>query len=469
MKIGNVVEKHFIDSFNIDTNRDYEVHYEKGKNLITPYRMDIVPKICYLESIINNTNASFFEDFYKASIEVLSHGKYKEPGKPEKNTFEKYKEVFVELNNNIVKNGFDMNKSVFIKGNNNAILDGGHRAAIAYLNDLEIPYVNIDTTKENDACYNMAYFKKGCLNSDYLDYMCLDYVKRSDNIFVICLWGTLDKKQKEEAKNKIEKELNIIYQKDVNFNYNGLKNFMIEIYGQQEWAGDIHNKFQGIYKKVDYCYKNNRPMTFVVVQADNVNKIIDLKLRIRKEFNIGNHSVHSTDNKEETLNMLSILLNNNSINFLNNAKIEKYIDFYSTLTEMKNNSNEDPGNYIIYGDFELKMCGLKNNDNYIIANRNSDNNAINNYNINDLIYNPLNYFYYHGLKFLNFNVLAQLYDKGCHELKSIKKFEKNKKASVSKNILKIKKTCRKAKWVSVDITKKIGIYGYLKKMQERKI
>lgn len=200
MKIKGLIDPIFIKDLNINENKDYEKKYLNWNELICIDRIDVIAKILYLKSIIYNYHTLFFEEMYKDTIEVFSNGSYREPGNKEKTTFKKYKEIFIKLYEDITKNGFDEKKSIMILGKNNVPLDGGHRLAIAYYNKINVPYIKI-----NDASvsYDLNYFKNNGLKSNYLDYLCLNYSKLKDNIYVMCLWQTLDSNQKKNAINEI--------------------------------------------------------------------------------------------------------------------------------------------------------------------------------------------------------------------------------------------------------------------------
>ena len=455
MKINSVIEKQFIENLNIDTTKDYKVFYESGKNLLVSSRIDIIPKLCYLESKINDYKTDFFEKLYKASIETFSSGNFKEPGNKNKNSFEKYKEVFMRLSKDIKNNGFDEKKSIFIKGTNNAVLDGGHRAAIAYYYDIKIPYVFIDNTCVD---YNLKYFEERYMDRKYLDYICLDYVKRKDNLFVICLWQTLDNSQKNEAIKYISEKLNIVYKKNIKFNYNGLKNFMVEIYGHQNWLGNYKNHFQGVYKKVDNCFKRGNEMTCLVVEAESSDEVLTIKKELREKFKLGNHSIHSTDNKTETIDMLSLLLNNNSINILNKFNFDRYISFFEDLNKIKKEEKNNFDNKVLYGDILLKMAGVKDSNKYIVYEHTKENTK------DELLYNPEKYFYFHGLKFLTINEYKKINDFDKNDLKLINSLIKDKRVDFSEYNLKIKRYGRKVRGIIISVLHKCKLDGIVKKV-----
>ena len=53
-----------------------------------------------------------------------------------------------------------------------------------------------------------------------------------------------------------------------------------------------------------------------------------IKDKIREVFNVGKHSVHITDTKEEAIRTARVVFNDNSIHFLNYAKPNKYISIH---------------------------------------------------------------------------------------------------------------------------------------------
>ena len=320
MILNNKIDKYIIKNYNIDEKKDYELTYINGNKLIVYNRIDLIAKLQYLSAELNGIDTNYFETLYKKTIEAFSSGEYKEPGNNEKNSFERYKVDFIELYHKITKNGFDINSSILPIDYNGTIIDGGHRATIAAYNNIDVPCVKIENANIK---YSLEYFKNRLLDSSSLDYLCFEYIRKVKKGYIICLWPILNADIRNKCLKIIHNRLNVIYEKNIKLNFDGMRNFMIEIYGNQPWVGNPENRFSGVDVKVNNCYKDNNPLTCVLVE-DDIEKVLLIKKEIRNMVGIGNHSIHSTDNFNETMDMASLILNDNSIFFLNNGNPSKY-------------------------------------------------------------------------------------------------------------------------------------------------
>ena len=68
--------------------------------------------------------------------------------------------------------------------------------------------------------------------------------------------------------------------------------------------------------KARWCYKPHNSLRFLIESSED---LVILKNEIRKIFNIGKHSVHINDEKYETILSSKLLLNQNSVHWLNNC------------------------------------------------------------------------------------------------------------------------------------------------------
>ena len=61
------------------------------------------------------------------------------------------------------------------------------------------------------------------------------------------------------------------------------------------WADE-----EGIRRKGNQCFRGHTDVTFVLVDAKNLETVKEMKNKVRALFNVGNHSVHINDTHEET-------------------------------------------------------------------------------------------------------------------------------------------------------------------------
>lgn len=299
-------------------------------------------------------------------------------------------------------------------------MDGAHRTAIASYFNLDVPIIRFDNLEANNGT---EFFRDRLLEEKYLDYLVTEYCKLKENVFVACVWPKAKGiENKRHMKELISKSTKIIYEKQISLSYNGLRNLMIQIYCSQNWSGSIENNFEGVMQKVDACYDKNETIDLYVMEGKDLDSILDMKEEIRDIFKIETHSIHITDNSTESVQVCNLLLNDNSLDLINNAKPDTYIDFNKKIINFRTEiiKNKLPlDNFIIESGSVMALYGLRDSgdidfltvekkyeclENEIIENHNH---AIDLYNskIEDILFNPENFLVYNDMKFVTLKLL----------------------------------------------------------------
>lgn len=356
MEIKSKIGEYFYGTMKLDDKSEYSILQVPAKNLFCSERLDLIVKYLFLDSLKSNgrNNKSFEYNLYNEHLKKLNDGVVSEPGNDNKNSIEDYVTVFDRLYDDIKAHGFDENQSIIPCGNNNVIIDGGHRVTTAaYLGQ------NVTIAKFKDAeepNYNADYFLERGMKLDDVDcmvYNYANYIKREDT-FVCCVWPIAGKLHKD---NKIESLIKqygkIVYKKKCKLNYNGLKNMQILAYSHQDWVGTPNDGYEGVGSKTNMCFAN-ADTTFYVIEGGCTRDMVELKDKIRDVFNIGKHSVHITDNYQESLTMLRVVLNKNSLWIMNNCKL--YSD--AVLMDRIKNETKD-GDYFLNPECTLALFGKK--------------------------------------------------------------------------------------------------------------
>lgn len=411
---------YFCQQNNIDHNAIYEMEKIDANQLITKDRIDLVAKLKYIEYREKGYDLTFIKELYTAHIEAFSHGTFIEPGNDDKNSIDKYFETFDSLIDDIKNRGFDETISVIPVGSNNAIMDGAHRVAIAAYFNLKVPIIyfnNISVT------YDTKFFQDRLLDKKYIDYLVTEYCKMKKNVYFVCVWpkakGQL---QREKMNFLINESCEIIYKKNIKLNYDGLKSLIIQIYSGQDWIGCIQNDFSGARNKVNACYDNSEIITVYVLECESFDKVLKLKRNIGDVFNTGNDSIHIADTQFDTIRIANLLLNQNSVNFLNAGKPNYYTQFNRKINKFKASlikHHFSLDEFIIDSSSTLGLYGLRNvedidfvtvSNGYEILEEDHIKNhhdCIQYYKTtaDNLVLNPNNYFVYNDLKFITLDVL----------------------------------------------------------------
>ncbi|HCK0044366.1 TPA: hypothetical protein NW722_003875, partial [Vibrio cholerae] len=132
-----------------------------------------------------------------------------------------------------------------------------------------------------------------------LDIAATKFVEYADNVYIAFVWPTAQGFDEE-----IERIIpNIIYRKNIKMTPNGAHNLLSQIYFGEPWLGTVENNFRGSKNKVTECFKTFDFMRVIAFQADSLDSVLQIKENIRQIFNVGKHSIHITDTKDEAIRM----------------------------------------------------------------------------------------------------------------------------------------------------------------------
>lgn len=405
----------FCKNHNIDPNRMFEVEYVDPNIFLTSERLDLVPKILWIKSKENGLETDFYNELYREHIKAITGRTGKESGQEDiKNSISSFEKVFESIRS--VKNEeLDYTISAIPVSKNYIIMDGAHRTASSIAYNRAVPIIRID---EDYPDTGASFFNDNLLDTKYLEYMVSEYCKMtSKNVYSICLWPkSNDKLLRQKADALIKDTTKIIYKKEINLNYNGLRNFIVQIYCNYDWLGGIKDNFSGADSKAKNCWDERGSAVFYFVEGPELSIITDLKSRIRDLYKIGNDSIHITDNNIETSQIADIILNENSLDMLRRGTPTKFKKINILIDNFKKaviSNEKELYDYIIDSSGVLALYGLRdaNDLDYLghealpVKNEEIDihNDCLifHSKTLDDLLYNPKNYLFYNGVKFIN--------------------------------------------------------------------
>lgn len=400
-----------------DLKQDYyDVKTIKANKLLTHTRFDLAFKLLYLE--MKNKDVKFAKEMYKEHIRAFSLGKFSEPGSEDKNSIDKFIEEFHKTFEDIKTNGFDSSKTLIPLSKNGSIANGAHRVGSAIFLDEAIDCVNIDTY---DHIYDYDFFYKRNISRDILDTVVTKFVEYASNVHIAFLWPIAvgnDEKIEEIVPR-------IIYRKEIKLNPNGAHNLLSQIYYGEDWLGSVKDNFRGSQDKLIECFRSFDPIRVIAFQADSLDEVLKIKDNIRDIFNVGKHSIHITDTKEEATRTARIVFNDNSIHFLNYAKPNKYISTHrkiDTFKEFIKENDLNSNDFLLDASIVLSAYGLREakDTDYFCSDNNKIKVEFDDINIhdeelkyydenkNEMIYNQKFYFYFNDIKFISFTQLYKM-------------------------------------------------------------
>ena len=400
-------------------------------SLLTAYRFDIPAKYIYAKYREKKIDSNWHADLYKEHLAVWNN--FIENGcftGQSKRSFSSFINDFNQIIDSIRDKGFDRTLSRLWVDSQKYLLNGGHRLAAAILFNKKV-YCELQQREKGQYYCTWDYFRNKTefvptgLSIASCDAIALQYVRLKKTTFVISVFPRA-RGHDTEIRSIIANSCHIVYEKRIRFGKNGLFNFIKILYQDEQWIGNYSNGFVGIQEKTRLCSSSASNMLRIfLVECNNVNVLRETKKLLRKIFNVDNHSVHINDTHVETVRAAEALFNSNSVHFLEHAtndyleKFDSLFTYYRKHLQIEN--SEDfciTGKSVIaaYGITDVqKIEYLHHGDTNNIGHPDiiCDNESSRDYSvsIDDIIYNPLNHFYYSGCKFLSYNIVIEMMKK----------------------------------------------------------
>ena len=360
-------------------------------DLLTHKRFDVVIKYLYA----SNLSSGFFKNAYKEHLGVWNG--FTED-KRKKSTFEDFDNSFISMIHNKVDEPVPVNPE-------GHLANGAHRLAAALYRQRPIN-IRSTTAKENypiEADYKV-FLRKG-LHRHIMKRTALEYAKLKSNTYIVSLFPIAHTRM-DEVMDIIEKHSNIFYTSSEGFNDKGQLGLIKEIYLSEGWASE-----KGIMKKCKQCFRGMGDVTFVLIDAKNLETVKEMKKELRALFKVGNHSVHINDYHEDTIRIAKTVFNRNSINFLNNRKSVSFPNYKKLMANMKPDDNT-----IITGSTVLSLYGLRDcKDIDLIYFNNPPIDSHNQYlgnlyklTLDAIFNNPLYHLYHNGFKYVSLDVIKNM-------------------------------------------------------------
>ena len=239
------------------------------------------------------------------------------------------------------------------------LMNGAHRTALAVVENVRVSCVRLVGHVGQSLNYN--WFLKRGLSKIVLEKMVDTIVEHKSNLRCAVLWP---KFFKEEDIKEFSNQYSILYHKASYLNEVGLAKLMPVLYPDEPWVGNFENSFIGAYGKVGPCFLKNQPCVFIIFEADNSSAIECFKDNWRKHKESGKHSIHISNNIQETRMISKHILNpqfeeyyNVDISRKSLLKISEIINLYGDKNIVDNFNLSD--SFIIDGTIIMEILGIR--------------------------------------------------------------------------------------------------------------
>lgn len=266
--------------------------------LLHPTRFDLFAKLYYVRNRMDNKAEAV--RVYKEHIKAFNPD-LKEPGREDKSGYDDFLSSFDALIENFREKDFDASLSLVPVTDEYVILDGAHRVAALAYHGKKVGVACCQGVHPK-AMFNYRYFRDRGLSWGTMDLIANEMTRWVPNMYVACLWPKMVKKDKAIA--MIEEKFGIVYEKSLRVNLASFKSLIKRVYDSQPWV----NAPESVNHKSLQCYDFKGQITFLFFAANSIEDVLAVKDSIRGIYGSGKHSLHITDNAEETRAIANMVL-----------------------------------------------------------------------------------------------------------------------------------------------------------------
>jgi putative methyltransferase (TIGR04325 family) len=443
-KCGDKYPFNRVDMTHIDLSKsqNYEIFQIEARKLLCLERFDIFAFLIYISHREKKMDMTTAILIYKNIIAAESYGTFVETGKEnKKNTFTDYIQSFESLIDSIREGGVNSDLTLIPIDKDNIIIDGLHRLSIAAYYNQVVTVIKFNDIVMTHITPEYLITKQVDINT--IELMLLEYITWNTDLYMYIFWPKffpLDIIKQSSSYNILSNNVKIIYKKKVKLSYHALRNLMLQLYMHMDWVGTIENHFASTYIKADEAWEKNGNVEFILVSSDSFDKTVRLKESIRDVCGIKLASVHSTDTYSEIYLVANLIYNTNSFHHIYYSFPDKFQDSFKLISSYKSllaKNNISPEDYVIDSGMVLAIYGIRAADDLDYLTNSDSGDIINTKNIeshnayikyhnttiNNLLYNPNNYFIFGELKFLNLDRLYIFKQNRYRELKEKKDYQ----------------------------------------------
>lgn len=378
------------------------------KALINAWRFDGMAKYLYAKYREFGIESDWALRLYCDNVRALNG--YQEPDGSGKEGKAAFVEAFNRVLDSIKESGFDT-INFLVPMVNDFLVDGGHRTVACILYDCDIAALLTTEIDNNNPPLpaDYRYFEERAFNRRFSDAMTLEYCRlKPITCLIIIEPSSLGKSQ--EVEEILNTQGRIYYEKDVFLWKSGMAHLnphLALINGTQEKQPPP----SGITR-------------VYVFESETLEEAIAAKEKLNALWGDKTESVYLTQTHNQTLELAELLLNENSIRFLNTTQLNLSSRFHEQLSQYRQGleENQIDSEWVCLSDravlaaYGIRDCdrldvlhkGFDQITQLTIASSHNSQLPANGLQKDDIIFNPEHYFYYAGLKFASLDTVIAL-------------------------------------------------------------
>ena len=387
--------------------------FDSPIDLLVPERLDVAAKHVYARYHAEKRKSNWGKVVYINHILTINGG-------IERGEIERFSKIGMDdfINSyqgvlaSIKSRGFDATETTLPVSNNGVLMNGAHRlAACIYYKKP----VTAEICEAHEALnYNYNYFYQRGINQDVLDFTVLEYALLRSDCYVLLVWPVAEKHM-PKVRQLVAQSAKLVCEKKIEITRKQMAlNIVNQVYMDEPWINKGHRSGES---KANYCFQSGNAAYIMCVQSNAA--ITELKDQVRISAGIGNHSAYSTDNKKETIRLLQLFFNRNSLHHLTYSQPFRSPGFYEKLAAYKQ-ALPNVDDFCVHGSAVMEAYGIRwaNDLDYINSagikldspgsSLSNEKPALSGLSIDQALEDPRHYFYYRGVKFSSLQAVMKM-------------------------------------------------------------
>ena len=342
-------------------------------------RFDIMVKTVYAIFLRRGKVPIFVKNMYNRHLEVWNQ--FREPctfagGKDwfdstspcvKKSTAEDFQRSFSKTLDSIANDGFDTNRSLVPVTSAGFPLNGAHRIAAAIA--LGLPAMPVQrVASKSKYKWGYAFFSRLGFEGMYADFTMLQWTLHVSNVRTVIFWpeAASNTEKMKQARVMVQQDCgDVLYKKEVKVSRQGVASLALHAYGDQDWLLAKIKMLQTIFSGPD---NDMRSIYVLFVRPISTTHLKTCKTKLRSYFALVNSksSVHIPDYHGEAVLIAEMVLNPNSMMFLNRHEGGSCQEEASNLARRLNLSPVNPESFVLPQDIMVdtgavsSFFGLRN-------------------------------------------------------------------------------------------------------------
>jgi hypothetical protein len=378
------------------------------KALINAWRFDGMAKYLYAKYREFGIESDWALRLYCDNVRALNG--YQEPDGSGKEGKAAFVESFNRVLDSIKESGFDT-INFLVPMVNDFLVDGGHRTVACILYNCDIAALLTTEIDKNNppSPADYIYFAERAFNREFSDAMALEYCRLKPNTYLVIIEpSSIGKSQ--EIEEIMNSQGQIYYEKDVFLWKSGMAHL---------------NPHLALINGAEEKQPPRSGITRVYVfESETLEGAIAAKQKLNGLWGSKNESVYLTQTHNQTLELAELLLNENSIRFLNRTQLNPSSRFHEQLSQYRQGleENQIDSEWVCLSDRAvLAAYGIRDCDHFDVLHKgfdqitqltiaSSQNSQLPAHELpkDDIIFNPEHYFYYAGLKLASLDTVIAL-------------------------------------------------------------